>query len=249
MVTVPAARPAPFALEARAVPELGAFLASAPWLAAAPRGRGGRVLVIPGFTAGDISTVPLRGLLRWLGHRPSGWGLGANVGPTDGVLRILERKVDRLVAENDGPIDLVGWSLGGIISRVFAQHRPEDIRQVITLGSPIAVDDPEVNIQDFVSGLSRLAGLGLDPRRWDLTRVPMPSTAVFSRRDGVVAGEVCRQAEGLRAENVEVCGSHSGLAHNPPVAWLIADRLAQAEGHWAPFEPPRLLRPFFPGSS
>jgi hypothetical protein len=34
-----------------------------------------------------------------------------------------------------------------------------------------------------------------------------------------------------------VPGSHFGLAFNPAVMWLLADRLAQAEGDWKPFQP------------
>ena len=31
-------------------------------------------------------------------------------------------------------------------------------------------------------------------------------------------------------------GSHTGLGHNPAVLLVIADRLAQPEGTWVPFE-------------
>jgi hypothetical protein len=43
-----------------------------------------------------------------------------------------------------------------------------------------------------------------------------------------------------------VRGSHLGLACNPAVLWLLADRLGLAEGSWRPFRPPPALRPFFP---
>jgi hypothetical protein len=46
---------------------------------------------------------------------------------------------------------------------------------------------------------------------------------------------------------VEVRGSHLGLAHNPAVLWLLADRLGMCETAWQPFRPPLALRPFFPG--
>ena len=143
-------KPAPLFYEMSAVPELGAFMASAPWLAAAPRGHGRRILVIPGFTAGDLTTAPLRGVLRMLGHRPAGWGLGANIGPDDNTVRQLMRRVDELVERNGGPIDLVGWSLGGIMSRLIALYRPGDVRQVVSMGSPIRVKDPEA-VLDFAS--------------------------------------------------------------------------------------------------
>lgn len=244
--TDPMSRPAPLWYEASAAPEYGIFLASAPWLATAPRGRGGRVLVIPGFTAGDLLTTPLRCWLRLLGHRPAPWGLGINVGADDTTVRLLLRRVDQLVKANGGPIDVVGWSLGGIMARLLALHRPEDIRQAISLGSPIRVDDPEANLSDAVRVIAQLAGLQRGRRGHDLTEVPVPSSAIYSRQDGVVAAETCRQPVRPFAENIEVRGSHVGLVHNPSVIWAVADRLAQPDGEWRPFEPPRHLRLLYP---
>ncbi len=245
-VARPMPRPASPLRELTAVPELAAFWASSPLLAMAPRGRGHRVLVIPGFTAGDLTTAPLRLALRALGHRPAGWGLGANIGPDDLTVRGLMRRLDRLVARNRGPIDIVGWSLGGIMGRLLAIHRPEDIRQVISLGSPIRVVDPEANLSQSVRRIAQLAGLRRGSSLYDLTTVPVPSTAVFSRGDGVVAPSAARQDAAPGAESVEVRGSHMGLATNPSVVWLVADRLAWHEGPWTPFEPPSRFAWMYP---
>lgn len=242
-------RPAPALWELTAIGEFGAYLAAAPWFRLAPRGRGRHVLVLPGFTAGDVSTAPLRLALRTLGHRPSGWGLGLNVGVDDETVRHLLRLLDRLVRANRGPIDIVGWSLGGIMARLLALHRPADVRQVVSLGSPIRVEDPEANLSEAVRRIAQLAGLQRGRRGHDLTWVPVPSTVIYSRHDGVVAAASCRQPVHATAENVEVHGAHTGLGHNPTVIWAVADRLAQPDGHWAPFRPPLPLRPWYPGRS
>lgn len=239
-------RPAPIACELAAVPEFGVFLATSPLMARAPRGHGGRVLVIPGFTAGDLATTPLRATLRALGHRPSGWGLGANVGPNDLTVRQLQRKVDEMVDQNDGPIDIVGWSLGGVMGRLLAAHRPEDVNQVITLGSPIHLDDPATRITDTVRVLAHVAGLQPNERRYSIRRIPVPSTVIYSRGDGVVAPSSTHQEPGPTAENIEVRGSHIGLVHNPAVLWVVADRLAQEPGTWTPFRPPRGMGRLYP---
>ena len=236
-------KPAHFASELGVVPEFAAFVATSPWLLGAPKGFGRHTLVIPGFAAGDLTTIPLRTTLRMLGHRPHGWGLGTNVGPDNNTLRSLMRLVDRLVHLNNGPIDIVGWSLGGILARLIAIHRPEDVRQVVSLGSPLRVDDPN-NLSPSVRNLATLAGLKAGPS--DLRRVPVPSTSVFSHNDGVVSVSSSMQRPGPEAENVEVRGSHSGLAHNPAVVWVVADRLAQADDTWRPFEPPLHLRLLYP---
>jgi hypothetical protein len=66
--------------------------------------------------------------------------------------------------------------------------------------------------------------------------VPVPATAIFTRSDGIVAWQGCLEQAGPRSENIEVEGSHCGLGHNPLALHAIADRLAQAEGRWQPFE-------------
>lgn len=246
--TVGMTRPAPLYREASVVPEYGAFLASTPWLAMAPRGQGRRVLVIPGFTAGDLLTSPLRCWLRLLGHRPAPWGLGINVGADDTTVRLLLRRLDQLVKANGGPIDVVGWSLGGIMARLLALHRPDAVRQAISLGSPIRVDDPEANLSDAVRVIAQLAGLQRGRRGHDLTQVPVPSTAIYSRQDGVVAADTCRQPKRPFAENIEVRGSHLGLVHNPAVIWAVADRLALPDGQWRPFVLPDRLRFLYPAT-
>ena len=62
----------------------------------------------------------------------------------------------------------------------------------------------------------------------------------------MVAWQTCIQEEGVRRENVEVRGSHCGLGHNPAALWVVADRLAQPVGDWAPFVPPAVVRQLYP---
>lgn len=71
-----------FALELRALPELGGFLASLPLLTAlTPRGDGHPVLVLPGLVTSDRSTIALRNFLRARAGAAHGWELGRNYGP------------------------------------------------------------------------------------------------------------------------------------------------------------------------
>ena len=88
-------------------------------------------------------------------------------------------------------------------------------------------------------------------RTFDVTEVPpppppVPSTAMFSRTDGVASWWCCVDEARPDAENIEVPGSHIGLLHNPLVLYVIADRLAQPEGEWQPFERTGLKRMLFP---
>jgi hypothetical protein len=38
------------------------------------------------------------------------------------------------------------------------------------------------------------------------------------------------------SESIEVESSHCGMGHHPAVVYAVADRLAQAEGQWKPFD-------------
>ena len=115
---------------------------------------------------------------------------------------------------------------------------------MISLGSPIRLRTGQTNI----GFLQELAGrLFVEtPPRIDVDEVPVPSTAVYTCQDGVVPGLLCRQTTGPMAENVRVRGTHCGLATNPAVMYLIADRLAQRPDEWKPFEPTTALRWWYP---
>ena len=65
-----------------------------------------------------------------------------------------------------------------------------------------------------------------------------PVTAIHTRSDGIVHWKTCLVQEAANAENLRVRGSHIGLGHNPAVVYIIADRLAQPEHDWQPFEAP-----------
>ena len=71
----------------------------------------------------------------------------------------------------------------------------------------------------------------------------VPTTSIYSRTDGVVAWQCSVEPRTPTSENIEVDGSHCGLGANAAVLYAIADRLAQPEGRWEPFDRSG-LRPF-----
>ncbi|MEE9415479.1 MAG: alpha/beta fold hydrolase [Acidimicrobiales bacterium] len=242
------------ALESRAVPEFGAFIGAVPALLPfAPRGNGRPVLLLPGFMASDTSTAPIRWYLDKLGYSSYGWNIGRNVGPTDFILDALAGRIQELVEQHEQPLSIVGWSLGGIYAREFARLAPDHVRDVITLGSPFQMEDPQTSNAAPLHELLRAqySHNVVLPRIPDKTRedLPVPSTAVFSRSDGIVNWDHCVDVPCRRRENIEVYGSHCGLGHNPAVLFLVADRLAQSPESWKPFRAPRALRHIFPDSS
>jgi pimeloyl-ACP methyl ester carboxylesterase len=229
--------------------QVGALPLAAPWLARAPRDRPHGVLVLPGFLTTDLSTRLLRGYLRGLGHTVWGWRLGRNLGPTSAILDGMPRAVELLAERTGEPVSLVGWSLGGVFARELARRRPELVRQVITLGSPFALQDPA---QSRVGGAFRRQEhrhvVGNAPSTRTARPIPVPSTAVYSTRDGIVHWRSCIEPETALHRNVQVRCAHLGFGADPATFWLVADRLAQAEPGTTPFRPPALLRLMYPAN-
>jgi hypothetical protein len=237
-------------LELRATSELGIFAATAPALRSLlPRGDGRTVLVLPGFMAGDGSTTPLRRLLGTIGYDARGWGLGRNIGPTADVLDGIVSLIDELDRDN-GPIDIVGWSLGGLFAREIARMTPRSVRQVITLGSPFQTIGPaQSNAGAAFAALRHRHSAELLAGQvpcWTRDPLPVPTTSIYTRSDGIVHWHQCLNRDLPRAENVEVYGSHCGLGFNPAALFVVADRLSLPVEEWRRFRSPRALRPLYP---
>ena len=208
-----AARPARASLanEARGLFELPRLVFSFPFLALKPRGWGQRVLVLPGYGAGDASTAVLQSYLRWLGYRAEGWGLGRNTGDVPALLPQVVERVEEMADAIGRPVPLVGWSLGGYFAREVARDLPDVVDRVITLGTPVL-------------RRSEYAAATLHPRYH--RPIERPITAIFSRADAVVPWERCIDQHSRDVEHVEVGTTHVGLGFSPEVFGIIADRLA-----------------------
>ena len=224
---------------ARSAAELGSVGALLPRLRRAPRGDGHHVVVFPGLMASDNSTRVLRWYLRDLGYQSHGWELGVNIGPTDRILDGIVQRVRSLYAIDNAPVSLVGWSLGGVFAREIARILPSCVRCVITLGSPFAMTHREQsNARAAYNMVSTFHSSRVDAIRRpenERPRITVPTTAIYSKQDGIVPWRACVDEPGARAENIRVVGSHTGLGHNPQVLLIIADRLAQPVGGWTPY--------------
>ncbi|WJG10212.1 hypothetical protein [Aliiglaciecola sp. LCG003] len=242
--------------ESRAILEMGATSMMMPLLLQAPKGDKHPVMVIPGFLASDFSTKPLRSFLKLKGYKSYGWGLGRNlgthiVGGEHIVSDALLNKVIELCVRHEQQISIVGWSLGGILAREIAKAIPDCVRQVISLGSPF--NGPRGSAP-VASKMFELINGDLSKQQPDaINRIipppAVPSTAIFSRSDGIAHWQACINSEEHShslSENIEVKGSHLGLGHNAQVLWIVADRLAQNQANWSPFREKTLHKLIYP---
>lgn len=234
----------------RATWEFGGYLTTWPAMLAAPVSDDLQpVLVLPGLGTADVTTTPLRQTLRRLGYPTYGWRLGVNIGPSEKITTGMRARLFEVYERHQAPVSIIGWSLGGIYARQLAREHPEMVRQVISLGSPIKLERHDQSNARHVYNLLRrfhVTQLQL-PLEAEAPPLAMPSTAFYSRLDGIVAWQACRDNPGPNAENIEVLCSHFGFGHNLPTVWAVADRLAQPAGELSTFRPPRWMRVAFPG--
>jgi len=235
----------------RAVAELGlGTLLRRPLTRICPRGDGHPVLIVPGLGTHDVNTLPMRRFVARLGYEALPWKQGFNLGAREGLDELLS-KLAILIAESTTrrhkKVSLIGWSLGGIFARELAKRVPEKVRQVITLGSPFAGHPSATHATLVFEWLSGREAHDRDIIERVRVPPPVPFTSIFSRTDGIVAWPSSVQAPSGMSENIAVSvSSHLGLITNPVVLYIVANRLAQPDGHWKPHRPARPLRLLHP---
>jgi triacylglycerol lipase len=199
------------------------------------------VVLVPGFMAGDGTLSPMAHELRRLGYRTYRSTMHANVGCTQDAADALEQRIETIAARRGRKVSIVGHSLGGLLARAVAARRPDLVRGIVTLGSPMLAPgaahslllfDLKVLAQLQRLGLGRLMGADCtsgDCARasWEMARVPLlpevAFTSVFSRRDGVIDWRSCLDPQ---ASTVEVTTSHLGMAFDPTVIDVVTGALS-----------------------
>jgi pimeloyl-ACP methyl ester carboxylesterase len=224
--------------EARSLLEFNTSLLLSPLLMRAPKGDGHPVLALPGFLASDLSMAPMRRYLKQLGYDSYAWKMGRNLGGIASRRNALKSLLTEIHTATGRKVSIVGWSLGGIYARDLALRSPEMVRSVITLGSPFANDVRATNATRLYEALS---GETVEHNS-ELTQaiagdLPVPATSIYSRTDGIVNWRTSLLRPSDTAENIEVhLASHIGLGVNAAALWAVADRLAQTEGEFHPFD-------------
>ena len=199
-----------------------------------PRGDGHTVVMFPGLASDAKAFGPLRRMSRRLGYQAVDWGRGLNRGPQGEVepwLAGLSGEVAQMIDQDPyaRPATLIGWSLGGIYAREVAKLLGGSVRQVITLGTPFnaSADQSRVGwLYEWLSGQPTRVNRQLSARL--AAPPPVPTTSIYSRSDGVVAWQTCTHGRSRAdVEDIEVPGSHLGMAWNPVTLRIVAERLAR----------------------
>jgi len=184
------------------------------------------VILLPGFGAGPASLRVMAGFLRRRGHRARDWGLGRNTGEAVQLRARLQHVVDASIESHAERVVLVGWSLGGYIAREYAREHPEEVRRVVTLGSPV-VGGPRYTA---TAEWYRSQGHDLDEIERAVanryaTPLRVPVSAIYSKRDGIVAWQACIDRWSPDVRHIEVSETHVGLGFAPRVLATVAQEV------------------------
>lgn len=195
------------------------------------RGGGQPVLVLPGILSSDKSTSLLRRSLDASGYRAHASELGFITGITPDSFAKAEQRLLSLYASEGRKLVLLGWSLGGIYARVLAQRHPEAVAMVMTLGTPFSGDRRANNAWRVYEAINDHA-VDTPPLPDDPSiKPPVPTIALWSRKDGVIAPSAARGLPQERDLEVEVPFRHfemgSGRAAIARIVTELGRQLAE----------------------
>ena len=206
-----------------------------------PHGEGQSVLVLPGFGGGDHLLAPMNVWLRRIGYDVSTCGIWLDTSCSEQAMLRIERRVAELADRRDERIAIVGHSRGGYLAKALAARRPDQVSHVVTLGSglssPLDVAAPALAAVAVVRAAHRVTTDRVARRGCmsatcacsftEAYESPFPEdvrlTSIYSKGDGMVRWRSCVVPY---ADNVEVTGSHVGMAFNRKAYRAIAVALA-----------------------
>jgi hypothetical protein len=196
----------------------------------APRGNGKPVILVPGYLASDYSMQPLGAYLRYLGYDVYYTEMGRNMGKVNtDMMRLGDRVESISKALNGEKITLIGWSLGGVLTREVARLFPNAVQEVLTLGTPIVGGPKFTSVGKRYAKRNNidLEEFELDVHQRNSIGLRQPVTSIYSKSDGVVGWQASIDLYNPHAVNLEVTGSHMGLGVNHKVWLIIADILGK----------------------
>lgn len=201
-------------------------------LANAPKGDGRAIVLLPGYLTDKYSMYPLKSYLSFLGYKVYDWGQGRNKGEVELLVEKEIQHIQQLKSDESlDSVTLIGWSLGGVISREIARLLPETVAEVITMGTPVTggpkytapckqyIKSHGINIDELEQRILEHNQMGLS----------QPVTSIYSKTDGVVAWEASLDIYNEHARNIEVSSTHMAMGLNAQVWMTLAQVLAESK--------------------
>lgn len=207
--------------------------------------RPGPVLLVPGYGGGTAGLEALAARLRAAGRDATVVALPGNgTGDLDRQSDALAETVEDVLAAGSPSVDLVGYSAGGVVARLWAARHggAGAARRVVTLGSPHHGTDLAAVAGTVLPGACPAACRELVPGSDLLARLNQGDetpegprwVSIWSAQDEVVTPPSSASLEGaLNLVVQDVCPgrqvSHGQLPTDPVVTGLVLRALAVDE--------------------
>ncbi len=216
----------------------------------------GPVLLVPGYGGSTQSLTPLAESLRAGGRDVAVLALpGDGRGDLDEQASVLGAAVEAALSRaGASSVDLVGYSAGGVVARLWATERggSDRVRRLVTLGSPHHGTDL-ASLGSLVAGSCPAACRQLAPGSPLLGRLdaePVPDGLVFlslwTTLDDVVVPASSAVVDGVPSPSLQsICpddtARHGDLPGDPLVRALVAEALGEGGvPTWTPADCSRL---------
>jgi triacylglycerol lipase len=196
------------------------------------RSKLGTVLLIPGYGGGRAGLEVLAGHIRETGREAQVVTLpGDGTGDLLEQVTVLDRDVQDAYRRGAPSVDLIGYSAGGVVARLWVDRNSDKVRRVVTLGSPLhgtqlatsggalLPDACPTACRQLATGSSVLQPLAQ-------RQAPVPWVSVWTELDQtVIPPDSARLAGAVNVALQTVCPasqvSHSGLPTDPAVTKIV----------------------------
>jgi triacylglycerol lipase len=206
-----------------------------------PQDRLGPVVLVPGYGGNQGSLQQLAERVRGTGREARVMALpGDGTGDLLAQVAALDREVDSLLSTGAPSVDVVGYSAGGVVARLWVarqggEHRA---RRVVTLGSPlhgtrlaatggvVVPDACPVACQQLAAGSALLTSVASAP-------VPLPWLSIWTENDQTVVPPDSARLDGavnvvMQTACPGVHIEHGALPTDPNVTRIVLRALGAA---------------------
>jgi triacylglycerol lipase len=206
-----------------------------------PQDRLGPVVLVPGYGGNQGSLQQLADRIRGTGREARVIALpGDGTGDLLAQVAVLDREVDSLLAAGAPSVDVIGYSAGGVVARLWVARKGGEhrARRVVTLGSPlhgtrlaatggaVVPDACPVACQQLAAGSALLTSVGSAP-------VPLPWLSIWTENDRTVVPPDSARLDGavnvvMQTACPGVHIEHGELPTNPDVTRIVLRALQTA---------------------
>jgi len=138
------------------------------------------------------------------------------------------KRIKQRANELGEKVILIGWSLGGYIAREVARDLPDQVAQIITLGSPV-IGGPKYTAAApfFINKGFDLDWVEREAEKRNQYPIKQAITAIYSKSDGIVDWRATIDKFSPNVNHIEVNASHLGMGFNRTI-WKHIIRTLEA---------------------